>query len=132
MERDVEIYVSNKSGVPLHRQIYESIRRKIMSGELKEGDALPTVRGLAKDLKISIITTGRAYRDLERDGYIDTVVGRGSFVAGMNDELLREERLKEVEALLAEAAGKAAGCGLDGESFARLALEIYNGGEGNG
>ena len=103
-----------------------------MSGEIKEGDALPTVRGLAKDLKISIITTGRAYRDLERDGYINTVVGRGSFVAGMSDELLREEQLRETEALLAEAAGKAAGCGLDGESFARLALEIYNGGEGNG
>ncbi len=125
----MEIYVSNKSGVPLHRQIYESLRRKIMSGELKGGDALPTVRGLARDLKISMITTARAYRDLERDGYIVTAVGRGSFVAEMSDELKKEERLREAEELLAAAAEKAALGGLDEEEFVRLARDAYPGGE---
>lgn len=125
----MEIYVSNKSGVPLHRQIYESLRRKIMSGELKGGDALPTVRGLARDLKISMITTARAYRDLERDGYIVTAVGRGSFVAEMSDELKKEERLREAEELLAAAAEKAALGGLDEEEFVRLARDAYTGGE---
>ena len=81
---------TNNAGAPLYAQIYESIRRGIMDGELKAGDALPTVRGLAKDLRISIITTARAYRDLERDGYIMTVVGKGSFVADKSDELIRE------------------------------------------
>ena len=125
----MEIYVSNKSGVPLHRQIYESLRRKIMSGELKGGNALPTVRGLARDLKISMITTARAYRDLERDGYIVTAVGRGSFVAEMSDELKKEERLREAEELLAAAAEKAALGGLDEEEFVRLARDAYPGGE---
>ncbi|HIW02285.1 MAG TPA: GntR family transcriptional regulator [Candidatus Protoclostridium stercorigallinarum] len=125
----MEIYVSNKSGVPLHRQIYESLRRKIMSGELKGGDALPTVRGLARDLKISMITTARAYRDLERDGYIVTAVGRGSFVAEMSDELKKEERLREAEELLVAAAEKAALSGLNEEEFVRLARGAYPGGE---
>ncbi len=125
----MEIYVSNKSGVPLHRQIYEGLRRKIMSGELKGGDALPTVRGLARDLKISMITTARAYRDLERDGYIVTAVGRGSFVAEMSDELKKEERMREAEELLAAAAEKAALGGLNEEEFVRLARDAYPGGE---
>ena len=100
-----------------------------MSGELKGGDALPTVRGLARDLKISMITTARAYRDLERDGYIVTAVGRGSFVAEMSDELKKEERMREAEELLAAAAEKAALGGLDEEEFVRLARGAYPGGE---
>ena len=121
----MEIYVSNSSPVPLHRQIYDALKKKILCGELKEGDALPTVRGLAKDLRISIITTGRAYRDLERDGYIVTAVGRGSFVAGISDGMRREERLKEAEALMEQSAEKAALGGMSKEEFVRLAEELY-------
>ena len=128
-EAAVELYISNSSALPLHRQIYDAIKRKILSGELKEGDALPTVRGLAKDLRISIITTGRAYRDLERDGFIVTAVGRGSFVAGISDGMRREEKLKEAETLLAEAAEKAALAGLGKEEFVRLAAELFGGEE---
>ena len=120
----MELYISNSSALPLHRQIYDAIKRKILSGELKEGDALPTVRGLAKDLRISIITTGRAYRDLERDGFIVTAVGRGSFVAGISDGMRREEKLKEAETLLAEAAEKAAAQAKD--QLLRVAAEYDN------
>lgn len=128
----MEIYISNSSPTPLHRQIYESMRRMILAGELKAGDTLPTVRGLAKDLRISIITTGRAYRDLERDGYINTVVGRGSFVAELGSGVKREQLLKEAEELLEKAADKAATAGATCEEFAALAEEIFRGGKYNG
>ena len=106
-----------------------AVKKWLNVGELKEGDALSTVRGLAKDLRISIITTGRAYRDLERDGFIVTAVGRGSFVAGISDGMRREEKLKEAETLLAEAAEKAALAGLGKEEFVRLAAELFGGEE---
>ena len=124
----MELYISNSSALSLHRQIYDAIKRKILSGELKEGDALPTVRGLAKDLRISIITTGRAYRDLERDGYIVTAVGKGSFVADLPGEARRGELLRDAEKLLAEAALAAALAGADAEEFAKMAAEAYDAG----
>lgn len=116
---------TNNAGAPLYAQIYESIRRGIMDGELKAGDALPTVRGLAKDLRISIITTARAYRDLERDGYIRTVVGKGSFVADKSDELIREEKLREMENRLSEAADVARRCGVTKEEFLQTAETLF-------
>ena len=116
---------TNASGAPLYAQIYENIRRGIMDGELKAGDALPTVRGLAKDLRISIITTARAYRDLERDGYIRTIVGKGSFVADKSDELIREEKLREMESRLSEAADIARRCGVTKNEFLQTAETLF-------
>ena len=121
----MDIFINNKSDIPLHKQIYDKIKRGILTGELREGEPLPTVRGLAKDLRISIITTARAYK--EQDGFIDTVVGKGSFVARLSDGLQREEYLKEAEKLMSEAAEKAACGGMSKEEFVRLAEEFYGG-----
>lgn len=99
--------ISNSSGVPIYEQIEEQIKSQIMTGELKEGDALPSMRVLAKDLKISIITTKRAYEDLERDGFIESVVGKGSFVKDLNKELLRENMLFVIGEHLEKAVDKA-------------------------
>lgn len=118
-------FSTNNAGTPLYAQIYDDIRRGIMDGELKAGDALPTVRGLAKDLRISIITTARAYRDLERDGYIRTIVGKGSFVADKSDELIREEKLREMESRLSEAADIARRCGVTKEEFLQTAETLF-------
>ena len=118
-------FSTNNAGTPLYAQIYDDIRRGIMDGELKAGDALPTVRGLAKDLRISIITTARAYRDLERDGYIRTSVGKGSFVADKSDELIREEKLREMESRLSEAADIARRCGVTKEEFLQTAETLF-------
>lgn len=99
----MDIIISNSSGKPIYEQITGQIKNMIMSGELKPGDALPSMRLLAKELRISVITTKRAYEDLERDGFITTMVGRGSFVAESNMEILKEEQLRIVEQKLQEA-----------------------------
>lgn len=122
---DLHITISNTSGVPLYEQIYEQIRRMILDGSLKEDDPLPTIRSLAKDLRMSIITTTRAYKELERDGYIYSVVGRGSFVAKRNEELHSEERLSEMDQKLAEAADLARYCGLSREEFLQAAQYAF-------
>ena len=89
----MDIIISNGSSEPIYEQITRQIKAAIMAGELAEGDPLPSIRALANDLRISVITTKRAYAELEEAGFIDTVQGKGSFVAGGNLELLREERL---------------------------------------
>ena len=99
----LEIYLSNSSGVPIYEQITRQIKGLIARGELREGEALPSMRLLAKELRISVITTKRAYEELEREGYIETVMGKGSFVAPHNPELVREDTLRRVEEKLAEA-----------------------------
>ncbi len=99
----MEIYLSNSSGVPIYEQITRQIKGLIARGELREGEALPSMRLLAKELRISVITTKRAYEELERDGFIETVAGKGSFVAPRNLELVREDTLRRVEEKLAEA-----------------------------
>ncbi len=93
----LNILISNANGQPIYEQIYAQIRDAIISGELAEGEVLPSIRALAKDLRISVITTKRAYDELERDGYINTVAGKGSYVAEKNMELVREARLLEIE-----------------------------------
>ena len=103
----MEIYLSNSSGVPIYAQITGQIRAKIFAGELREGDALPSIRLLAKELRISVITTKRAYEDLESAGFIFTQPGRGSFVAAQNPALVREEHLKKVETCLQGAVDAA-------------------------
>ena len=107
-ENTLEIIVSNASDKPIYAQIASQIQDAILSGELEEGAPLPSIRALANDLRISVITTKRAYADLEEAGFIDTVQGKGSFVAGGNRELLREGRLKRVEELLEQAVREAA------------------------
>ena len=99
----MEIIISNASDKPIYEQIASQIKDAVLTGELAAGDALPSIRALANDLHVSVITTKRAYSDLESRGFIETVQGKGSFVAGGNLELLREERLCHIEDLLGRA-----------------------------
>ncbi len=99
----IEIIITNTTNSPIYEQIYRQIKTQILKDELKEGEALPSMRMLAKELRISVITTKRAYEELERNGYIVTVIGKGSFVAKKNLQLQREENIKKIETLLAEA-----------------------------
>lgn len=103
----MDIIINNSSGVPIYEQIEEQIKSQIMSGDLVEGEALPSMRVLAKDLKISIITTKRAYEDLERDGFIESVTGKGSFVKGINGDIVKENMMFAIEELLDKAVDKA-------------------------
>ena len=107
----MEIIISNASSKPIYEQITSQIKAAILSGELAEGEQLPSIRALANSLRVSAITTKRAYADLEADGFIETVQGKGSFVAGGNAELIREEQLRQVEELMGQAvdAGRAMG-----------------------
>lgn len=93
----MNIIISNNSSVPIYEQIENAIKEAIFSNELKEGDMLPSVRNLANDLKISFLTVKRAYDELEREGFIKTVQGKGSFIAPKNLELIKEEKLKEIQ-----------------------------------
>lgn len=99
----MEILISNSSGKPIYEQITAQIKSQIMDGTLAAGDALPSMRTLAKELRISVITTKRAYEDLERDGFLETVPGKGCFVAAQNTDLLREESLRQAEAAIGQA-----------------------------
>ena len=98
----MKIIISGSSQEPLYEQIASQIKNQIMMGELKPGDALPSIRSLARELQISVITTKRAYHELEKDGFIETVGGKGSFVSGENKELFREKRLRMLEEKLSE------------------------------
>ena len=109
----MEIIISNASDKPIYEQITSQMKVLILSGELAEGERLPSIRALANDLRISVITTKRAYADLEELGFIETVQGKGSFVAGGNREFLREERLRRVESLLDQAIREARELGLN-------------------
>lgn len=91
------LFIDNKSGMPIYDQICTQLRGLILEGELAEDEPLPSIRGLAKDLRISVITTKRAYEELEKEGLIYTLPGKGSFVAGRNPELVREEHLRQME-----------------------------------
>lgn len=100
----MKIIISNSANLPIYDQIANQIKDQIISGELPEGDMLPSMRTLAKDLHISLITTKRAYEELERDGFIESYTGKGSFVCKQNMNLIREEKLKEIENHLNQAA----------------------------
>ncbi len=117
----VNIFIDNRTGTPIYDQIYSQIKNAIISGELKENDALPSIRSLAKDLRISVITTKRAYDELEKEGFIYTLPAKGCFVAPKNTELLREENLKRIEELLMEIRQLAAACDLKKEDL----MEIF-------
>lgn len=104
----MDIIITNQSDRPIYEQIMDQIKAQIMNGELKEGDALPSMRLLAKELRISIITTKRAYEELEREGYIESYTGKGSFVKDVNHEMVKESVMFEIENLMEEVLEKAA------------------------
>ena len=116
----MEILISNASGKPIYDQIASQIKNRIISGLLAQGDALPSMRQLAQELRISVITTKRAYEALERDGFIETFPGKGSFVARKNMEFIREEQLKKMEGLLQQAVELAQGSGISQEELLEL------------
>ena len=116
----MNIFFDNKSGLPIYDQIYSQIKSQIISGALREDQLLPSIRNLAKDLGISVITTRRAYDELEREGFIYTVAGKGCFVAAKNTELLREENLRQIEERLQEIRDLAAACGLSREDIIEM------------
>lgn len=108
----LKLLINNKSGQPIYDQIYLQIKNQIISGALKEDEALPSIRSLAKDMHISVITTKRAYDELEHEGFIYTVAGKGCFVASKNTELLREENLRKIEDYMQKIAEIAVSCNL--------------------
>lgn len=116
----MDIIISNSSGKPIYEQIEDQIKAAILSGELSEGEQLPSIRGLANSLRVSAITTKRAYTDLEAAGFIETVQGKGSFVAGGNAEAIREERLREVEGLMVRAIERGRDMGLTSEELTEM------------
>lgn len=113
----MNLILSNANGAPIYEQIYTQLKAAILTGELQEGEALPSIRQLAKDLRISVITTKRAYDELERDGIIYTVAAKGCYVAPKNTELIREEHLRQLEEHLRAAAKLAALCALSDEEL---------------
>ena len=121
----MKIIVSNSSPDPIYEQIKKQIKSQIISGELDEGQTLPSIRKLAKELQISVITTKRAYEDLEREGFIDTVTGKGSFVAAQNKEFLREKRMKIVEDKLGEAISEAKMLGIGIDELKEMLALLY-------
>lgn len=123
----MDIIISNSTGEPIYEQIVSQVKAQIMAGELKAGDALPSMRALAQALRISVITTKRAYEELERDGFIESYTGKGSFVKGQNMELLKEEYLKKVEALLTDACDVAHKCDISLEELTAILEMIYGG-----
>ena len=124
----MDIILSNSSGEPIYSQISAQIKQMILDGTLKEGDALPSMRNLAMQLRISVITTKRAYEDLEREGFIESYTGKGSFVRTQKKELFREEQLKQIEGLLSEACEKSRLCGLELSELKEMLELIYDGG----
>ncbi len=108
----MDILISNASDRPIYDQIYTQIRAHILAGTLEPGQALPSIRALAKDLRVSVITTKRAYDELEKEGYVNTVPGKGCYVANQSPALVREAYLTRVEEHLSQAVELAAGCGL--------------------
>ena len=122
----ININIINADGKPIYQQITDQIKTLILEGKLKEGDALPSMRVLASQLRISFMTTKRAYEELERDGFIESFTGKGSFVKGQNTELLREEYLRQAEEHLQQACDKARKAGADVSELHDMLDLIYN------
>lgn len=125
----MDIILSNSSSEPIYQQIITQIKAQIMSGELLAGDALPSMRMLAGQLRISVITTKRAYEELEREGFIENFAGKGCFVKTQNTDFLREESIKQTEDLLSKACEKAKICGLSLDEMKEILDLIYGGNE---
>ena len=121
----MEIHISNSSGIPIYEQLVTQIKNLILNGALQDGEALPSMRLLAKELRISVITTKRAYEELEREGFLCTVVGKGSFVAAKNPDLLREQQRRIVEDSLAKAVESVKNYGISLEELQESLLILY-------
>jgi GntR family transcriptional regulator len=121
----MRIIIANSSQDPIYEQISRQFKAQIISGDLAEGALLPSIRRLAQDLAISVITTKRAYEELEREGFIDTVGGKGTFVAAQNPQFLREKRMRIVEEKLAAAVSEARLAGIGAEELARMLELLY-------
>ena len=124
----MNIIISNADGKPIYLQIADQIKTMILEGKLAPGDMLPSMRTLAIELRISFMTTKRAYEELEREGFIESYTGKGSFVKAQTIELFREARIKEIEGLLADAGDKAKKIGLSLDELHEM-LDLVNGGE---
>lgn len=123
--RNMHIAISNSSDKPIYDQITLQIKNAIISGELQAGEALPSLRFLAKELKVSVISTKRAYEELEREGYIESVPGKGSFVAQKNAKLIREEQFRRAEAHLSDAIEVARVSGITLEELQEMMTTLY-------
>lgn len=123
----MQIIISNSSGKPIYEQIADQIRGQIVSGELRAGDALPSMRALAQDLRISLITTKRAYNDLEAEGFIESVAGKGCFVAERDPGILREANLRLAEESIRKAVEVARRGGISREELEEMVRILYDG-----
>lgn len=123
----MNILITNSGGVPIYEQIAGQIKSMILGGTLHEGDPLPSMRALAQDLRVSVITTKRAYEILESEGLIESFTGRGSFVAAQNPEMLREQNLREIEQYLSKAAEIAKRSGVDKQELSDILSMFYDG-----
>jgi GntR family transcriptional regulator len=121
----MNIIISNSSQDPIYEQIVTQIKTAIMKDELSQGDALPSIRLLAKELQISVITTKRSYEELEREGFIETVPGKGSYVSGQNKDLIREKRLTAIEQKLTEAVSESKLLNLSLEELQSMLLLLF-------
>jgi GntR family transcriptional regulator len=121
----MDIIISNVSGEPIYQQIIDQVKMLIISGEVAEGEALPSIRQLAKDLRISVITTKRAYEELEREGFIRSVPGKGSFVAPYDRELIRENQLKIIEEKLSAVIAESKKLNLSLEEVMEILRYLY-------
>ena len=116
----MNIFIDNKSGAPIYEQIYTQLKSQIISGTLLEDEALPSIRSLAKDLRISVVTTKRAYDELEKEGFIYTIAAKGCFVAPLNTDLLRENNLKRIETYMEKIVHLAASCNLSEQELTEM------------
>lgn len=121
----MNILISNASPDPLYEQIARQIKNSILKGELSPGEQLPSIRALAKELQISVITTNRAYEELEKEGFIESVTGKGSYVAGQSSAIIKEKRLKIVEEKLAEAVSESKALGIELEVLREMLVLLY-------
>lgn len=121
----MKIIIKNSSPDPIYKQISDQLRGMIITGELKSGEALPSIRNFARDLRISVITTKRSYEDLEREGFLETVGGKGTFVAPQNREFIKEQKLKIIEAKLSEAVDEARMLGLKKNELKEMLDALY-------
>ncbi|WP_142413997.1 GntR family transcriptional regulator [Hathewaya massiliensis] len=121
----MNIIISNSSDSPIYEQILEQIKRQIIQGTLKEGEMLPSIRNLAKELNISVITTKRAYEELEKAGFIESVQGKGSYVAPQNRELIKEQKIKHIENMLSEVIKESKLIGFELEELYEILKFLY-------
>lgn len=126
----MNIILSNMAGIPIYEQIKEQMKAAIINGEVKEGDLLPSIRQLARDLKISVITTSRAYSDLEKEGFVKSIQGKGYYVLPQNTELIKEQKLRDIEENLSVAITAARMINLSKEEMTQM-LELMYEEDGN-